>query len=131
MTRSDPAPRCALCGHVGPLQQHHIASRAIAPDAVVDICRACHEALHARNAPLWRAPRHVAGPVELARLGLHRLSETVEFCRDQSPSLFVDGSLVVGAVCAYQGARSIAVASVGVFDTVGELLLIAQREARR
>jgi len=47
---------CAVCGHKGPTEQHHLAPRALFVNAnlwpVVEVCAACHDEWHAK---VWRA----------------------------------------------------------------------------
>jgi len=126
-----PSPTYRVCGHPGQVQLHHVASRAVAPDAVIPLCRSCHEALHANNAPLWRTPRQDPGQAALARLGTHRLAESVEFLSAERPNLYLDGSLVAGVVTAYAGALSVVIASAVALDAIAELLLASTQEVRR
>lgn len=130
-TCSTSAPRCSCCNGAGPLQRHHVASRTIAPDAVVELCRICHELLHARNASLWRGSRRDVDLVELMRLGLHRLAETLDFSRQQRPELFVDGSLLAGAVTAYFGLQQFVIAAASALDAIAETLIESEHEVTR
>jgi hypothetical protein len=77
---------CLACGSAQELISHHVASKAIAPDATVTLCRTCHVRLHAQHSRLWRAPLWPT-PVEVARLGLLRLAETVDLLTTAAPVL--------------------------------------------
>lgn len=92
---------CLACGASPPaphvrIVQHHIASRAVAPDATVPLCSGCHAELHGESADLWRQPVVVAGigadldaverGVELARLGIARLLTSLDYVRGDHAS---------------------------------------------
>jgi len=78
--------RCLACGSADELISHHVAGKAIAPNAEIPLCSICHVCLHAQHSRLWRAPLWPT-PAELARLGLLRLAETVDLLTTAGPVL--------------------------------------------
>jgi len=86
------AGACIACHGTGPIDRHHVASKALSPTALVSLCSSCHSDLHAASPLLWRRVPDSAGVVERARLLVARLVTTIRYVRsperiDRKPPL--------------------------------------------
>jgi len=80
------AGTCIACRGTGPIDQHHVAGKALSPIALVSLCPPCHSNLHAASPLLWRRVPDRAGVAERARVLAARIVTTIRFVRSSDPT---------------------------------------------